>query len=120
MASIVKVKNPKTGITYVYSSESYWDKELKQPRNHRKLIGKLNEKGEIVPTGKRGRPKTSSKENPTDEKTADLQAEVEKVGQRCRELEEENGILKKEISELRKQKKLAGEQLEKLLREFYR
>ncbi len=55
--SIVKVYNKKAGVTYVYESESYWDKEKKQPRNRRKLIGKINPTtGEIVPTGKRGRP----------------------------------------------------------------
>ncbi len=31
--SQVKVTNKKSGITYVYESESYWDKEKKQPRN---------------------------------------------------------------------------------------
>ena len=35
--SQVKVTNKKSGITYVYESESYWDKEKKQPRNKRKL-----------------------------------------------------------------------------------
>lgn len=55
--SIVKVYNKKVGVTYVYESESYWDKEKKQPRNRRKLIGKIDPvTGEIVPTGKRGRP----------------------------------------------------------------
>lgn len=39
--SQVKVTNKKSGITYVYESESYWDKEKKQPRNKRKLIGKI-------------------------------------------------------------------------------
>lgn len=54
--SIVKNKDKRTGITYVYESESYWDKEKKQPRSRRKLIGKLNEEtGEIVPTDGRGR-----------------------------------------------------------------
>ena len=49
--SIVKAKNQKSGITYVYESESYWDKEKKQPRNKRKIIGKLDDQtGEIVPT----------------------------------------------------------------------
>ena len=46
--AIVKSKNKKTGITYVYESESYWDPEKKQPRNHRKLIGKLDEDGNVV------------------------------------------------------------------------
>ena len=40
--SQVKVTNKKSGITYVYESESYWDKEKKQPRNKRKLIGKID------------------------------------------------------------------------------
>lgn len=54
--SIVKMHNKKTGVTYVYESESYWDKEKQQPRNRRKLIGKIDpETGEIVPTGRPGR-----------------------------------------------------------------
>lgn len=50
---ITKSTDKKTGITYVYSSESYWDKDLKAPRNRKKLIGKIDkETGEVVPTGK--------------------------------------------------------------------
>ena len=48
-------KKAKNGTTYVYDSVSYWDKDLKQPRSKRKLIGKLDpDTGEIVPTGKKG------------------------------------------------------------------
>ena len=58
--SLVKLKDKRSGTTYVYESESYWDKEKKQPRSRRKLIGKLDEEtGEIVPTGKSGRKKGS-------------------------------------------------------------
>lgn len=58
--SIVKVYNKERDTTYVYDSYSYWDKEKKQPRSKRKLIGKIDpESGEIVPTGKRGRSKSS-------------------------------------------------------------
>ena len=47
--SIVKVKNKKNGITYVYESNSYWDKEKKQPRNKRICIGKIDPKtNEII------------------------------------------------------------------------
>ncbi len=47
----------RVGITYVYESESYYDKEKHQSRSKRKLIGKIDpETGEIVPTGKVGRP----------------------------------------------------------------
>ena len=59
--AIVKIHNKARGVTYVYESHSYWDKELKQPRSNRKLIGKVDpETGEIVPTGKRGRRKGST------------------------------------------------------------
>lgn len=58
--SIVKMHNKKAGVTYVYESTSYWDKEKQQPRNKRKLIGKIDpETGEIVPTGKPGRKSAS-------------------------------------------------------------
>ena len=44
--------NKKTGVTYVYESVSFWDKEKKQSRARRKLIGKLAD-NRIVPTKKR-------------------------------------------------------------------
>lgn len=54
--AIVKVHNKTRNVTYVYESVSYWDKELKQPRSHRKLIGRIDPAtGNIVPTGKRGK-----------------------------------------------------------------
>ena len=72
--SIVKMRNKKTGVTYVYESESYWDKEKQQPRNRKKLIGKIDpETGEIVPTGKRGRKK---KEPVADEADKDIIASL--------------------------------------------
>lgn len=48
---IVKLYNKERDVTYVYESYSYWDKEKKQPRSKRKLIGKIDpETGDIVPT----------------------------------------------------------------------
>ncbi|MFT8928808.1 MAG: IS1634 family transposase [Sporolactobacillus sp.] len=48
---IVYQTNKKTGITYVYRNEPYWDKEKKQSRAKRTLIGKLDsETREIIPT----------------------------------------------------------------------
>lgn len=56
--AIIDVYNKARNVTYVYDSVSYWDKDLKQPRSHRKLIGKRDPvTGEIVPTGTRGRKK---------------------------------------------------------------
>ena len=73
--SLVKLKDKRTGTTYIYESESYWDKEKKQPRSRRKLIGKLDEEtGEIVPTGKSGR-KKSSKTETAENSSTDLAAQ---------------------------------------------
>jgi transposase len=58
MVAIVHQKDKRSGITYAYRSESYWDKEKKQSRAHRTLIGRVDEKtGEIVPTDGRNRKK---------------------------------------------------------------
>ena len=48
--AIIHQKDKRSGITYAYESVSYWDKEKHQSRAHRKLIGRVTESGEIVPT----------------------------------------------------------------------
>ena len=51
MSSQTHHHNKKTGVTYVYSVESYWDKEKKAPRNRQVCIGKLDKAtGEIIPS----------------------------------------------------------------------
>lgn len=58
MATIVYQTDKRSGITYAYKSVSYWDKEKKQSRAKRTLIGRVDsETGEIVPTDGRGRKK---------------------------------------------------------------
>lgn len=98
MASIIKTLNKKTGVTYVYESESYWDKEKKQPRSKRKLIGRIDEEtGEIIPTsGKKGRRK-----EPADiARTACADNSLESA---CAELSEELKRRDTEITALKKQ-----------------
>lgn len=104
MASIIKKFNKQTGVTYVYESESYWDKEKKQPRSKRKLIGKIDEQtGEIVPTsGRKGR---KSKELTQISETActdvsALNALCMKQAEELRRNEEEISALKKQVMEL--------------------
>ena len=59
--SLIKHLDKRSGITYVYESTSYWDKEKKQPRSRRTLIGRLDpETGEIVPTDGRGKRRQTS------------------------------------------------------------
>ena len=72
--SISKSYNKQNGVTYVYEViENYWDKEKKQSRSKRKLIGKIDPAtGEMVPTSPRGRSKKS-------EDTADYKSLYEKT-----------------------------------------
>ena len=51
MAHRVELLNKKTGTTYVYESQPYWDKEKKQARSKRVCIGKLDQKtGVFIPS----------------------------------------------------------------------
>ena len=52
---IVFQKDKRSGITYAYENFSYWVKEKQQSRSKRKLIGRVTESGEIVPTDGRCR-----------------------------------------------------------------
>ncbi len=52
--AILDIHNKKRGVTYVYDSRSYWDKELRQPRSRRRLLGRRDpDTGELVPTRRR-------------------------------------------------------------------
>lgn len=58
--SIVKQLDRRSGITYAYESLSHWDKEKKQSRSTRRLIGRVDDKtGEIIATDGRGRKESS-------------------------------------------------------------
>ena len=104
--SLVKLKDKRTGTTYVYESESYWDKEKKQPRSRRKLIGKLDgETGEIIPTGKSGRKKGSGQkqeENGSPEPITEYIQTIAKKDEQIRLLKAENRTLLKEKQDILK------------------
>ncbi len=49
--AIIHQHDKRSGITYAYESLSYWDKEKKQSRAKRTLIGRVDpDSGEIIPT----------------------------------------------------------------------
>ena len=111
--AIVNVYNKSRGVTYVYESTSYWDKELKQPRSIRKLIGKRDpETGEIIPTGKRGRKPAASKDPDvpaSQDSDTDYKALYEKAQKRIEadektilELKQHLASVTQECTELRK------------------
>lgn len=72
-------KDKKSGITYAYECTSVWVPELKQARNHRKYLGRVDEQGNIIPSsGKRGRP---PKEAPSAPAPAEIQQETDFVNE---------------------------------------
>ena len=80
--SIVYQHDKRSGITYAYESESYWDREKRQSRSRRRLIGRVDEEtGEIVPTDGRMR---RARERATE---PDLAARVAALTERVEALE---------------------------------
>lgn len=93
--AIIKQFDKRSGITYVYDSKSYYDKEKKCSRAKRTLIGKIDpDTGEMIPTDGRNK---GAKSKPNT-----VSPEVDK-DKRIQELENENRQLKLQISALKKE-----------------
>lgn len=131
MASIVKHYDKRTGITYVYESESYWDKEKKQPRNRRKMIGKIDPiTGEIVPNGPRGRRKKEAAESTSagvssglnssqaSSSGGDYEKQLLEKDLRIRQLTQENAALTAQNERLKKQYLLLMKDLKDITRRY--
>lgn len=68
MACIVYQTDKRTGIKYAYSSESYWDKDKKQPRSKRTFLGKVDPvTGKIIPKKSKSEPETLPEKNLSDQ-----------------------------------------------------
>ena len=93
--AIIKQHDKRSGITYVYESVAFWDKEKKMSRAKRKLIGRLDPKtGEIIPTdGRNRKPKKKVDEN------ADYKAMYEKLLKKYESQEELIKLLKRQLAE---------------------
>lgn len=93
--AIIKQFDKRSGITYVYDSKSYYDKEKKCSRAKRTLIGKIDpETGEMIPTdgrnkGAKSKPKAIS--------------HVIDKDKRIQELEDENRQLILQVNALKKE-----------------
>lgn len=100
-------KDHRSGITYVYETEKKVDESTGEIKKVRSLIGKLDERGNIVPTsGRRGRlPKKQVSKSTIDETAKD---EVTR-------LKKETEDLKNTISMLQKNQREIINGLEKLL-----
>ena len=97
--AIIHQHDKRSGITYVYESFSYWDKEKKMTRAKRKLIGRLDPAtNEIIPTDGRNRKDKEKKETI---KEIDYKLEYEKLLKQVKSQEVLIDSLKKQIKELK-------------------
>lgn len=100
--AIIKQFDKRSGITYVYDSKSFYDKEKKCSRAKRTLIGKLDpETGDIIPTDGRNKgarakldPELSSPELDKDKRIKELENENQQLLLQV-------AALKKEVDRLR-------------------
>ena len=93
--AIIKQFDKRSGITYVYDSKSYYDKEKKCSRAKRTLIGKIDpDTGKMIPTDGRNKGAKSKPDSVSPEINKD---------KRIQELEDENRQLKLQISALKKE-----------------
>ena len=96
--AIIRQTNKKTGVTYVYDSHSYWDKEKKQHRSDRKLIGKIDpETGEIVPTRKKK--EAADADNGSSARIKALEAQLIRKDEEIQFLRDKVGGLQKELKD---------------------
>ena len=116
--ALVKTFNKATGVTYVYESESYWDAEKKQSRSRRKLVGKLDENGNVVATGKLGRPKLAPPTEAQVRNVENLYKDKEELIAKLKEAELEIYRLRKQICDLEDEKSGIIAKVEKLLAEI--
>lgn len=117
----VHCRDPRTGIVYVYSSESYWDKEAKKKRERRKLIGKMDENGNMIPTnGKPGRPKKQKEESSAKaQDESSLQQEMQQMKEsyerRLQVQAERIAELESRVRTMEREEKTTIDALEKIL-----
>lgn len=114
--AIIKQLNKKTGITYVYESHSYRDKDTKQPKSKRKLIGRIDDAtGDIIPTRSRRKSDilTTSEENGENITTGNYETNVS-----LNIIQEKDAIIteqRRQISSLMKEKEELAKMLEELV-----
>ena len=101
--TMVKQLDKRSGITYVYESVSYWDKEKKQSRSTRKLLGRLDEEtGGIIPTDGRGRKRSPSYQREDESKETSMADRIRELEKENSRLISENEMLKARIAILEK------------------
>lgn len=93
-------KDKRSGLTYAYETTYVWDKEKKQSRSKRTLIGRVDDAtGEIVPTDGRGKKRSPNYVPDNDE--YQMPKTVKELKSEVLRLLEENKLLRNEIDVLK-------------------
>ena len=97
---IVYQTDKRSGITYAYENQSFWDSELRRSRSKRKLIGRVDkETGEIIPTD--GRCKKLSPDYIPKEGEYTMPKTMKGLREEVKRLLEENSVLREEVQNLK-------------------
>ena len=100
---IVYQTDKRSGITYAYENQSFWDPELKRSKSKRKLIGRVDPvTKEILPTD--GRCKKLSPTYVPDDDDYVMPKTMKGLKDEIRRLLSENKELKEKLQELQNNK----------------
>ena len=114
MACIIHATDKRSGLTYAYRSESYWDKEKKAPRCRRTLLGRVDTvTGEIVPTDGRRRKKMSA-----EAKRPEPPPKPDPVSEESKKLASERKICMTDLKNRFSQIKQTGDDLKRLIDQY--
>jgi hypothetical protein len=98
---IVYQTDKRSGITYAYENQSFWDKELKRSRSKRTLIGRVDkDTGKIIPTDGRCKKLSPSYQSQADE--YQMPRTMKEMRAEIKRLLEENASLKEQLRDARK------------------
>lgn len=96
---IVYQTDKRSGITYAYENKAYWDKEKKQSRSKRTLIGRVDpETGKIIPTDGRCKKLSPSHQ---DDSAYQMPRTLRECKAEILRLLDENKSLKDQLAKLR-------------------
>ena len=97
---IVYQTDKRSGITYAYENQSFWDKELKRSRSKRTLIGRVDkDTGKIIPTDGRCKKLSPSYQSQADE--YQMPRTMKEMRAEIKRLLEENASLKEQHRDAR-------------------
>ena len=100
--SITRSYNKHTNTYYAYETSYVWDEKAQKKIQKKQCIGKFDpETDEIIPNGKRGRPRGSTSVKRTeDTKYADFLTDAKKLSKRLNSVETSFEKLSSEVTQL--------------------